>query len=506
MSGLLSPIEEEPEELDDSPSPLPLQTRPRPPPPPADAPSTSLLSELLAQAAATVEELGGGGGGPAARLPPLRLSDALRLGLGSVGGGRLSLVQCLLTQLDEPGAAAAAAGGAVSTLLLSRNALRSLAGAPRLLRPLQQLSLSFNLLSDAAALEQLGRACPELRALWLEGNPLCAVLDARAHAIANLPLLRLFDGRQLAPGEREEACACVRAECAFFDALLPAAAELLALERASALAPLLSQLRGGAPAPRGGARRLAALWPPDLFAGGGERGRLLTALRLEARRLRRAGEPRPLLALEARVHRALLSARAQAPPGDSPPDPAEARLAARLAEPPPRRRAAEAEEAAAEAAAADGPRAAPPPLPSPPSPPARAPPPAPARAPPAPPPRAPPRAPPRPPPPPAAAAREAEALRCALAAAHAAEQRLVRANTALQARCERYAASNGENALAAEAAMREMAHESAARSGAEAATARAAAAREAAARERHLNLKPIAIQRPRVRARGVRST
>ena len=60
------------------------------------------------------------------------------------------------------------------------------------------------------ALERLGRDAPALRALSFEGNPLCELLDVRAHALAHLPYLRSFDGRDVTEEERAEAVVTVR--------------------------------------------------------------------------------------------------------------------------------------------------------------------------------------------------------------------------------------------------------------------------------------------------------
>ncbi len=200
-----SPLPEE-----ESASPLPRLSRRRSsvsperrPPAPACGSTRALLARAAAACAAAR-------GPAAASLPRLSLGTALQRGLGSVSGGRAAFVQCHLTSLEAPAAALAPLLGA-RTLLLSRNALRSLATAPpALLRSLTALSLAHNCIDDVGTLEFLGAACPALTSLSLAGNPLCELLDARAHALAALPLLRTVDGRDAGADERRQALATVR--------------------------------------------------------------------------------------------------------------------------------------------------------------------------------------------------------------------------------------------------------------------------------------------------------
>ena len=304
---MLSPIEEEPslEALhphaplraprpsSGEPLPLPLLRRP------------GSLSDLLQRSDDMVESLSGEA---SSRLPRLTLSEALRGGRGSLTASRLSLVEASVTQLDAP-PPGLLPNGQLTSLLLSRNALRSLDGLPAsLMRGLTTLSLSYNCLADAEALfAHLGRSCPALRALSVEGNPLCALADARAMAFAFLPHLRSLDGRDVLPDEQRAAAAVVAAEHAFFSQLLELTVELAALEEASARRRLLADLRHGPPPPPGTTRRMLQAWEPlrERFAVGEGERRLLRALRCEARRLRLSGESRPLLALEASLQRAL---------------------------------------------------------------------------------------------------------------------------------------------------------------------------------------------------------
>ena len=158
--AMLSPIEEEPslEALhphaplraprpsSGEPLPLPLLRRP------------GSLSDLLQRSDDMVESLSGEA---SSRLPRLTLSEALRGGRGSLTASRLSLVEASVTQLDAP-PPGLLPNGQLTSLLLSRNALRSLDGLPAsLMRGLTTLSLSYNCLADAEALfAHLGRSCP----------------------------------------------------------------------------------------------------------------------------------------------------------------------------------------------------------------------------------------------------------------------------------------------------------------------------------------------------------
>jgi hypothetical protein len=147
-------------------------------------------------------------GGAADALPRLSLAQALATGRGSVTPGRAAFVQCHVTHLDAPPPSALAG---TKTLLLSRNALRSLSGAPlTLLRGLTALSAAHNVIDDVGTIPFLAAAAPGLTSLSLEGNPLCELLDTRAHALAALPALRAFDGREVAPEERRAALVAVR--------------------------------------------------------------------------------------------------------------------------------------------------------------------------------------------------------------------------------------------------------------------------------------------------------
>jgi hypothetical protein len=188
-------------------SPLPRLSRARGALRPAAAcGSTSALLSRAAAACAAAR------GGAASALPRLSLSQALASGLGNVTPGRAAFVQCHVTHLDAPPPGALAG---VRTLLLSRNALRSLSGAPlALLCGLTALSAAHNVLDDVGTIPFLAAACPGLTSLSLEGNPLCELLDTRAHALAALPALRTCDGREVAPEERRMALVAVRGACA----------------------------------------------------------------------------------------------------------------------------------------------------------------------------------------------------------------------------------------------------------------------------------------------------
>jgi hypothetical protein len=188
-------------------SPLPLlPQRLRGASPPRRAPACGSTRLLLARAEAACAAARGAA---AAALPRLPLSQALARGLGTVSGRRAAFVQCHVTALDAPPPGAL---DCVQTLLLSRNALRTLLGAPTaLLRPLTALSVAHNCLDDVGTFALLAAGCPALTALSVEGNPLCELMDARAHAIAALPLCRSVDGREVAPEERRAAVLAVRA-------------------------------------------------------------------------------------------------------------------------------------------------------------------------------------------------------------------------------------------------------------------------------------------------------
>jgi len=207
--SMLSPIEEEEREESDtqslsSPRPLPLLARTS-----SSSGWPSFMSALRANANSMVEQLCG----PSAFfLPRLRLSDALARGIASGSTqGRLSLVQCNLTELDAP-PKGLLPHPATQTLLLSRNVLRDLCGAPRpLFRGLQSLSLSYNCLVDPQLPAALGSLCPALRSLSIEGNPLCELLpELRAHLLASLPLLRQLDGAEVGADERRAAVETAR--------------------------------------------------------------------------------------------------------------------------------------------------------------------------------------------------------------------------------------------------------------------------------------------------------
>lgn len=186
-----------PRESESEASPLPLMRRR---PTPACGSTRTLLWRASASFAAAR--------GAAAQLPPLALSEALRRGLGSIGSGRSAFVQCHITRLDAPLGPVLAG---TRTLLLSRNALRSLLGLPApLWRQLNSLSVAHNVLDDLALFAFLAAAAPQLSALTLEGNPLCELLDARTHAAAVLPQLRMFDGREVTAAERAAAVLAVR--------------------------------------------------------------------------------------------------------------------------------------------------------------------------------------------------------------------------------------------------------------------------------------------------------
>ena len=210
VRAMLSPLLEESEtplrseaEGEEQASPLPLQRR-------ASAGQPALVAVLLRRAEAECARLRGPA---AASLPPLLLSEALRLGLGTATPGRLSVVQAHVTQLDAP--PLAWVPQPLSTLHLSGNAFRTLEGFPLpLLQGLTALSAAHCCLDDVDTLQLLAQCCPQLSDLRLEGNPLCRLLgDARAHALALLPRLRSYDGREVGAEERRAAVEKAR-ECA----------------------------------------------------------------------------------------------------------------------------------------------------------------------------------------------------------------------------------------------------------------------------------------------------
>ena len=87
-------------------------------------------------------------------------------------------------------------------LYVSRNALRSLAGAAQF-AALRALSAADNLLGDARELRALQAAGLRLELAVLSGNPLAARPNYRAHAIDALgPTLRVLDGRPVGAAER----------------------------------------------------------------------------------------------------------------------------------------------------------------------------------------------------------------------------------------------------------------------------------------------------------------
>jgi len=207
---MLSPLlEVDSEGLEDEaaqagpPSPLPLTAKPGG----RWARSQAYLPTLLDRARSTCTQLCGLAH---TRLVPLSFSHALLQGLAKrQGANRLSLVQAHVTHMDVP--PAGVLPQPLHVLHLSRNALRTLHGTGQsVLGELTALSLAHNCIDDVTVFAFLGAMCPGLTDLRVEGNPVCSLLDAQAHAAAALPFLRTFDGREVTPQERRAAVVKVR--------------------------------------------------------------------------------------------------------------------------------------------------------------------------------------------------------------------------------------------------------------------------------------------------------
>jgi hypothetical protein len=201
---MLSPLVEEEEEGGSDgggPSPLPLLAHSRV----SVVQHSTYLPTLLHRSRVACEELSGLA---YTRLARLSFGDALQQGLGKLGQSRVSLVQAHVTHMDTP--PPGVLPQPLLTLHLSRNALRTLVGVqPAMLHALTALSLAHNCIDDVTIFAYLGAACPGLTDLRLEGNPVCSLLDARAHAAAALPFLRTFDGKEVTAPERRAAVAKV---------------------------------------------------------------------------------------------------------------------------------------------------------------------------------------------------------------------------------------------------------------------------------------------------------
>ncbi len=85
----------------------------------------------------------------------------------------------------------------LDTLYLSNNELRTLENLEQF-TALTKLSLGFN---NIAALSELTHLPPTLESLTLEGNPVAAAVNYRAHLISLLPRLRSLDGVPVTPAE-----------------------------------------------------------------------------------------------------------------------------------------------------------------------------------------------------------------------------------------------------------------------------------------------------------------
>jgi hypothetical protein len=120
---------------------------------------------------------------------------------------------CCQSRPPAPSPAAPVALGLFpQALYVSRNALRSLAGAAQF-AALRALSAADNLLGDARELRALQAAGLRLELAVLSGNPLAARPNYRAHAIDALgPTLRVLDGRPVGAAERGGAAAAIAAE------------------------------------------------------------------------------------------------------------------------------------------------------------------------------------------------------------------------------------------------------------------------------------------------------
>ena len=201
---MLSPLAEEDEVGSDEggPSPLPLRAHSRV----SWVQHNTYLPTLLERSRVACEELSGVAH---TRLARLSFGQALLQGLGKHGSNRVSLVQAHVTHMDTP--PPGVLPQPLLTLHLSRNALRTLHGVqPAVLQSLTALSLAHNCVDDVTIFAYLGATCPGLTDLRLEGNPVCALLDARAHAAAALPFLRTYDGKEVTAPERRAAVAKVR--------------------------------------------------------------------------------------------------------------------------------------------------------------------------------------------------------------------------------------------------------------------------------------------------------
>ena len=205
---MLSPLVEEDGEGDEqrsdeggpTASPLPLQA-----PRVSWVHHATYLPQLLERSRVACEELSGVAH---TRLARLSFGQALLQGLGKQAASRVSLVQAHVTHMDTP--PTGVLPQPLLTLHLSRNALRTLHGVqPALLQSLTALSLAHNCIDDVTTFTFLGSACPGLTDLRLEGNPVCSLLDARAHSAAALPFLRTYDGREVTAPERRAAVAKV---------------------------------------------------------------------------------------------------------------------------------------------------------------------------------------------------------------------------------------------------------------------------------------------------------
>lgn len=151
--------------------------------------------------------------------------------------GRISAVNKNVKEID----AVSGCEGATS-LLLSRNCLRSLAGVENFPR-VSALSLASNLVDDVGEIERINIACGGLRSLFLSGNPICAQPCWRERVILALPGLEELDGERITEQERRRAPGAVRGDSCMLEAAVTNATSVLVLERARKIQRLHTDLR-----------------------------------------------------------------------------------------------------------------------------------------------------------------------------------------------------------------------------------------------------------------------
>lgn len=186
--------------------------------------------------------------GPKTRLrrhnKSVELHDALEQDLRCLDI-RKARISCVNKQIGPSLASAYRIHNATSikTLLLSHNCIQSLHGIENF-NKLEQLSLASNNIEDMHEVQRVGSACTHLRAIALQGNPVCSQLAFRERVIAMMPQsLCEINGIAISKHERARAHSTVRTDERMIESALSNGHKILLLEHACKLVRVHQQLR-----------------------------------------------------------------------------------------------------------------------------------------------------------------------------------------------------------------------------------------------------------------------